>query len=145
MSTDPMDMINSAGGNYAKFPEIGTTHTGTISRFYTDDTNTDFNGLPNPCPVIEITDENGENTIIKLDTGTKRYAVKQAADGAAIRPGGRFAIRYSEDGEAKRGQNPPKFYTAQYSPPDPTVAAANDAVNAAEAPFTPPSKPADLF
>ncbi|MCP4961437.1 MAG: hypothetical protein GY925_19505 [Actinomycetia bacterium] len=149
MSTDPMSSINSAGGSYAKFGQPGDTVTGTVAEFTFDHNYTSYDGNPNPCTVV-VLDVDGELEPVRmpLDNGRKLYAVKQAlrtANAERVEVGGTLALRYSHDGDAQRGQNPPKMFTAQYAAPNPTVAAANDAVNAAEAPFTAPAAPTDLF
>lgn len=122
-----MDLINRSGGQYAKFAEVGDTVKGEVLEFYVDDMNEDFNGNPNPCPVVVVETDDGEACIIKLDNGRKRYAAKQAlADAKAntIDRGGVFALKFSSEGEAKRGQNPPKLYTAAYKAPEKPAAEA---------------------
>jgi hypothetical protein len=139
MSAQPLDAANefllAAGVTSAKFETPGTTVTGTICRqpevqqqreidtgrpkFWDD-------GKPRQQIVIhlqttsrdpEVEDDDGIRALYVRGNMLRavREAVRKAGTGLEV--GGVLAVTYSGDGERKAaGFNPPKLYTAVYTP-----------------------------
>lgn len=127
-----------AGGTpSAKFDSVGTTVAGTITRvgepmqqkdFTTGAPKTWDDGRPMmqlPVDVQtdlrdpEISHDDGTRTLYIRGELQKavRTAVRQAG-AIGLRVGGRLSVTYTGDGQAKqRGMNPPKLFSATYTPP----------------------------
>lgn len=145
--TTTADDFFAGGAVSAKFDTVGVTIGGTITRvgepmqqrdFTTQALKTWDDGRPMmQLPVDVATDQRDPD--VPDDDGTRTFyirgemqkAVRQALrQGGAkgLREGGALSITYSGDGPVKqRGMNPPKLYTATYSPP--AVAHADQFVN----------------
>lgn len=138
MSIDSSVADLLAGGAPSfKFDEIGKTVKGKVVSA-TAAQQTDFDsgellfwddGKPRMQLVITLdTDERDPN--IDGDDGHRRIfakgamlsAIRKALNGAEMQVGGTLAVKYTEDGEAKRkGMSPPKLFVAQYQAPVATV------------------------
>jgi len=172
MSAQPLDDANEfllAGGvTSAKFETIGTTVSGTICRkpevqqqreidsgkpkFWDD-------GKPRQQIVIhlqttirddQLDDDDGIRAVYVRGNMLRavREAVRKAGD--VLQVGGTLAVTYAGDGERKAaGFNPPKLYSATYTPTgDAAVAdvlAAVPAAPAAAAITRPPSVSAETW
>lgn len=144
MSTpqDAASFLMGSGGPAAKFPDLGTTVGGPITRIGAPMQQRDMaTNAPkfwddgNPMmqlPVDVQTDQ--RDTEIPNDDGVRTLYIKgqmQAAIRDAVRRsgarmlevGGTLTVKYASDGQpAKKGFNAPKVYEATYTPP--TAAAA---------------------
>lgn len=143
MSYDDANSLLSGGSPVAKFPEIGTVVRGTVIDATTSQ-QTDIENKPkyfdNGDPMMQVvvtlqTDERDPE--ISEDDGTRRLFVKGQmlnavrtalrTAGAKLETGGRLAVQYTADKPSeRRGYSPTKIYVAQYQPPKPGTAAAND-------------------
>lgn len=171
MTTTPADdFLLSGGSPSAKFPNIGATVTGTVARVGDPMQQRDYaNGNPkfwdDGSPMMqlpvdlataerdpEIVDDDGTRTIYIKGQMKKAIADAVRAAGArGLAVGGTLTVTYASDGEVKKaGFNPPKIYTASYTPPAPATAeafldaapAAPQAAQPAPAVATPPPDPA---
>lgn len=148
MSYDEANSLLSGGAPVAKFPEIGTVVRGTVIDATTSQ-QTDIEQRPryfdNGDPMMQVvvtlqTDERDPN--ISEDDGSRRLFIKGQMlnavrtalrnAGAKLEAGGRLAVQYTGDGTPKPGRTAPKLFTAQYQPPKPGTAAANDLLGAAQ-------------
>jgi len=137
------DFLMGGGVASAKFEKPGTTVTGRIARtpevqqqreidtgkpkFWDD-------GTPRKQIVVQLQTTQRDPAIPDDDgiravyiRGNMLTAVRQAvrSSGAQLETGGTLSITYTGDGEASsRGFNPPKLYTAVYTPG--SQAAVND-------------------
>lgn len=137
MSIDnSVDALLSGGGTTAKFPTIGTTIKGTVvsatSQQQTDFATREPKFWTDGKPMMElvITLETAERDPDDAnDDGNRRLYVKgkmlealrAALAGRKLEAGGTLAVKYTGDGEAKAGMNPPKVYKAEYQPPTATA------------------------
>lgn len=159
MTTTATDFLMGGGSTSAKFPEVGTTVTGTIARepevqqqrdFSTSELKFWDDGKPmQQLQVVLATDErdpsvaddDGERALYVK--GNLLKAVREAirkAGAKGLDVGGTLSVTYAADGEAsKRGFSPPKLYTAVYTPP--VKKAAAEFVNGGQ-PAPAPVKPA---
>ncbi|WP_433252922.1 hypothetical protein ACQPYK_08670 [Streptosporangium sp. CA-135522] len=159
---DPNAFLLGNGIPSAKFPNqaFGTTVTGTICAEpeVTQQTDLDSGELKffadsgKPMMMLVITVQTDErDPEIPDDDGKRKFyvrakmqdAVKNAvkASGGKLGIGGVLSITYTgDDAVKKRGHNPPKIYSATYTPP--STAAANAFLSppapVQAAPFTPP-------
>jgi hypothetical protein len=135
-----MSIDNSAlgllegGGASFKFDTIGKTAKGTVVAA-TAQQQTDFqsgkpltwdDGNPRMQLVITLaTDErdpddptdDGERRIFAKGEMLKAIKAALRAANAELAEGGTLAVKYTGDGEAERGKNPPKLYAAEYKAP----------------------------
>ena len=84
-------------------------------------------------------DDNGKRRIYvkgKSLTEAVREAVKKTG-ARGLEVGGTLSVTYTGDGQASRGFNPPKLYTATYARPD-TTAASGSFLGVQEAPSAAP-------
>lgn len=165
--TDANTFLMGGGAPSAKFPALGASITGTIAQPPEVRQQSDYetgalkfwdDGTPRmQLQVILQTSE--RDPANPLDDGQRAIYVKaqmqKAVRDAVIRAGakglevgGTLQVTYAADGEAKGRLNPPKHFTAVYTPP--TAAAANEFLNGgqAAAPAAPqppvtPAQPAD--
>lgn len=136
MSNDADDFLLGGGIASAKFPTIGTRVTGRVTEKPQVQQQRDINsgelkywsdGQPmRQLAVTLATDERDPK--ITDDDGTRRIYVKaqmknavadavRRAGASGLEVGGILTVTYVRDGEAsKRGFNPPKEYTAEYTP-----------------------------
>jgi hypothetical protein len=134
---DPDAFLMGGGVPSASFLHIGDGVAGTITESPTLQQQRDFtSGEPkvwddgNPMMQLVVTLQTDQyDEKIEDDDGRRRIYVKNAMKKAiadAVRKagakkldvGGVLSVRYTADGEAaKKGINPPKLYTAQYTPP----------------------------
>lgn len=140
------DFLMAGGVTSAKFPAPGTSVTGTIAREPEIQQQRDFqsgepkfweDGKPmQQLQVIlatterdpQVPDDNGERAVYikgQMQKAVKEAVRKSGANGIAV--GGTLTVTYTADGEAKGRLNPPKLYSATYTPP--TTAAANEFIN----------------
>lgn len=156
------EFLMSGGAASAKFPTVGTTVTGTISAEPEVRQQTDIQtGTPKTWPdgkprmqlVVTLAtaerdpanpDDDGERSVyIK---GNMQKAVRDAvrkAGASGLKVGGVLSVTYSGDGQSKgAGFNPPKLFTATYTPPANTE--ASDFLNgpAESEPAPAPAQPA---
>jgi len=148
LTKDANDLLLGSGAKSVSFKEKGSKVSGVVESFdvipvldiqskkptFWDD------GSPKEqVRIILMTDERDDED----DDGRRAVYVKSGmlkAVQAALREakaklakGGRLAIKYVKDGEAKtKGFNPPKIYVAKYEAPDPATVAANEAAEAGE-------------
>ena len=137
MSTAADNFLFGGGTTSAKFPEIGTTVTGVITRVLDPQQQTDYatgtpktweNGDPMMQLPVEIATEL-RDAEIDDDEGLRMLYIKGALT-AAVRDavkkvgsktleiGGTITVTYARNGEpAKKGFNPPKQYDVSYTPP----------------------------
>ena len=118
----------SSGAPALKFPEIGTTHKGTVvdktARQQTDFTTGEPRFWQNGDPMMEVIitlalDDGDEGRL--FIRGQMLAAVRQAvawAGATTIDVGGRLAVRFDREEPNKNPRfNPVKIYVAQYEPP----------------------------
>lgn len=133
------------GGSAApalKFPTVGTEHTLTIieppelrdqTDFQTGELLTWKDGTPRKQLVVTGTVDESQREGSD-DTLERRLYIKgqmQKAVGEAVREagerdlkvGGKLWVKYTGDGQAERGKNPPKQYAAKYKAPEGSSAA----------------------
>lgn len=135
--TTANDFLLAGGTPSARFPTVGTTVTGTVTRVGEPVQQRDFDsGEPktwdNGDPMMqlpvdvqtderdpEITDDDGVRTLYVKAALKKAIADAVRKSGAkGLEVGGTLSVTYSADGEVKkRGMNPPKLYSAVYAPP----------------------------
>lgn len=153
MSNDGNDLLGKMGRPWAKWPAIGAVAKGTVIETPTARQSRDFDSgeslwwdeeqtQPKMEVVIPIaTDErdpdvdndDGERALV-LSVGTARFKAVQAAMKAAgvraVEPGGVIAVTYTGDGPKPKGskKNPPKEFSATYTPPAGTEQSALDAL-----------------
>lgn len=154
---DAAAFLMGSGGPSAKFPDLGSSVTGPITRIGAPMQQRDMatNALKfwddgNPMmqlPVDVQTDQ--RDTEIPNDDGVRTLYIKgqmQAAIRDAVRrsgakmleAGGTLTVTYASDGvAAKKGFNAPKVYEANYTPP--TAVAANNFLNGDTPADTPPA------
>jgi hypothetical protein len=141
---DANDFLMGVGIPGAKFPSIGSSITGAVTKEPELMQQTDFDtneplvwsdGRPRmQARVILATDERDPE--IADDDGTRALYVKaalQKAVASAVRSagakrleiGGKLTVTYTGDGQAVGKKNPPKVYSAKYEPPDPVAQAAD--------------------
>lgn len=133
MTTDANAFLLGTGGRSAKFPQVGAQVWGPILDFQLTD-QTEFgsgkvltwdDGQPKKQVVVTLQTKDRESD---EDDGVRKVYVKgqmQRAVADAIRAtgaegmerGGMLLIRYTGDGEAKRGYSAPKLYMAKYERP----------------------------
>lgn len=127
-----------AGGTpSAKFPEVGTTHTGTVIEaepvqardFDSGELKTWDDGKPMMQIRVtiqtaerdpEITDDDGVRGVYIKAWGDQLKALKKAIREAGdddVRPGGTFTATYVGDGEKPKRGYAPKLYAYSYSKP----------------------------
>lgn len=148
MTTTANDFLLAGGTPSARFPTVGTTVAGTVVRVGDPVQQRDFDsGEPktwdNGDPMMQLpvdvqtdqrdpdlTDDDGVRTLyIKAQLKKAVADAVRKAKAKGLEVGGTLSVTYASDGEVKkRGMNPPKVYTATYTPP----AAAADAFLAAE-------------
>lgn len=138
------DDFFAGGTTSAKFDSVGVTIAGTITRVGEPMQQKDFTtGAPKvwddgrpmmQLPVDVKTDQRDPS--IDGDDGTRAIYIKgelqkaireavRKASAKGLREGGHLSVTYTGDGVAKqRGMNPPKLYSATYTPP---AAASADA------------------
>jgi hypothetical protein len=129
-------LMNSGGTPWAKFPQPGTTVVGDVIGEPEARQRTDFddgtpltwpNGDPRMEVVVklqtterdpEIQDDDGVRALHMYGNmlAAVRDAVK-ATKAAGLQPGGRLAVTYTGDGEARGKSKAPKLYRAQYAVP----------------------------
>lgn len=135
MSTSADDFF--AGGTpSAKFDTPGVTIAGPVTRVGEPMQQKDFkSGAPKfwddgkpmlqlPVDVKtdardpEVVNDDGTRTLYIKGNLQKaiRTAVRQAG-ATGLRVGGTLSVTYTGDGQAERGMNPPKLYSATYTPP----------------------------
>lgn len=130
------------GGNSAswKGKPFGFTYSGRVTNIekrqqldLTDGSPKFFpSGDPMPVWLISIEQENGETVVLWASKGAYKPAEgtgesMMGAIGTAVRAigaeglsvGDDLAVSYTGEGEAKRGQNPPRLFTAQVRPAPP--------------------------
>lgn len=150
------DFLLAGGVPSAKFPNVGTLVKGVVvSSEVTQQTTLDGtpktfdNGDPMRQVVITLQTDERDPSIDGDDGQRKLYvksqmtaAVREAlrnAD-AKLEVGGVLAVKFdSEEPNKKAGLSPKKVYVAQYKPPAPSTADANDLLGAGNgaAPATP--------
>lgn len=83
-------------------------------------------GQPKMQVVIRIMTASGDELKVYAKSGALT-AIKKASRvaGAPLREGGELSLTYTGDGEAKRGMNPPKLFSAAYDPPADTGSPAS--------------------
>lgn len=149
---DADSFLMGGGTPSAKFPTIGTSITGTVTREPEVLQQTDFDsgkplfwddGKPKlQARVVLATTE--RDSQIPDDDGTRAVYVKgqlqkavaqavRAAGAARLEVGGRLTVTYTADGERKGKLNPPKIFTAKFERPDPVAQAADPAPGAGQA------------
>lgn len=130
------EFLMGGGVISAKFPTVGTTVGGPITRVGEPQQQRDFdsgqpkfwdNGEPMMQLPVEVATELPQES--PEDDGVRCFyikglmlkAVREAirnAGAKGLEVGGHLAVTYARDGEPKRrGFNPPKEYTAVYTPP----------------------------
>lgn len=129
-------LMGGAGAPSAKFPTVGTSHSGRITEQPTVEQQRDFTtGNPkfwddgNPMMQLVVTIQTDErDPSIDNDNGRRRLFVKgqlktaiqeavRAAGARGLEVGGHLTVTYTHNGEVKKtGFNPPKLFTAQYTP-----------------------------
>lgn len=146
MSTSPTDFLLGGGGASARFDEIGSTITGTITnqevRQQTDIATGDPLTWPNGDPRMQLIitlatdqrddedDDGARNLYVK---GSKKPGSKSLHDAVAqavrasgakgLEDGGTLTVTYVGDEPSQtRGFNPRKLYTATYKAPDKAAA-----------------------
>lgn len=108
-----------------KFPTLGTTHRGTISKepkvIETEDKFGKNGGRPVQKLLVTLTIEGTEYAL--WVQGQMRQAIKEAIDaaGRGLAVGGVLAVKYAEDKDTGKPQ-PMKVYRAKYEPPAPAAA-----------------------
>lgn len=132
MTTDVNAFLaTQMGARTAKFDEVGRTYKGEIlaadvrqsTEFGSDKPEFWPDGKPKMEVVITLQTEEAEGDD---DDGMRRVyaqgrmlrAISTAAKGK-LEIGGKLAIKYTGDGEAKKGMNAPKLYKAWYEAPPP--------------------------
>jgi hypothetical protein len=121
----------------AKFVNIGDSHVGRITAI-NERQQTDINGkalaFPDGSPrmqwIISIEKEGGEVVALYAKGGKFKAAsgsgesmlsaigsAVRAAEASSVDVGGKLAVAYTGNSEAKPGQSPAKLYTAKYEPP----------------------------
>ncbi|MFC5744795.1 hypothetical protein [Actinomadura rugatobispora] len=159
--TTANDFLMAGGTTSAKFPAIGTTVTGTIAREPEVQQQKDFqsgelkywnDGKPMQQLMIvlatderdpSVPDDDGERAVYvkgQMQKAVKEAIRKSSASGIAV--GGTLTITYTADGEAKRGFNPPKVYTATYAPPSAATDFLNSGNSQEQQPAAPQAAPA---
>ena len=161
--TSANDLLMGAGVPGVKFPEPGTSITGVICAEPEARQQTDFStgeGLtwPSGDPKMQIVvrlqtqlrdnpDDDGIRALYikgkSLTTAVRDAVRKTGANGLEV--GGTLTVTYTGDGTSEhKGINPPKLYTAAYTPP--AAAAINDTLGlsatpqaAGQAPTTAPT------
>lgn len=138
------DLFASSGAPALKFPTIGTTHVGTIRHLEARQQRDFDKGEPltwddgSPRMELIITIDTGDGDGRLFMKGSMLGALRDEVRRQGLkRPevGGKIAVKYSHDGEAKNPKlSPPKMYQIAYEPP--TVAAVEHLIGA-----TPSSKP----
>lgn len=138
------DFLMGGGTPSAKFPTIGTTVTGTITRDPEVMQQTDFDsGKPkfwdDGKPMLQakvvlatterdpqVPDDDGERAIY-IKGGLQKVVAQavRAAGAKRLDVGGVLSVSYIADGERKGKLNPPKVYSATYEAPDPLVRVAD--------------------
>jgi hypothetical protein len=158
--TTANDFLMAGGVTSAKFSAIGASIAGTIAREPEVQQQRDFtsgelkfwdDGKPmQQLQVIldtserdpSIPDDDGQRALYVK--GNMQKAVKEAirkAGAPGIAVGGRLTVTYVADGEAsKKGLNPPKLYSATYTPP--AAAAANEFLAGGDHPAQTQAQPA---
>lgn len=144
MTSTAADFLMGSASPSAKFPDVGTTVGGVITRigdpiqqrdYATGTPKTWDDGSPQlHLPIDlqtdlrdpEITDDDGSRTLyIKGQMKKAITDAVRAAGAKMLEVGGTLTVTYSGNGEAsKKGFNPPKVYTATYAPPANAAAAA---------------------
>lgn len=134
---DPDSFLMGGGVPSASFHKLGDSCTGVVSEkpvlrqqtdMATNQPKTWDNGDPMMQLVVTLqTDQRDPQ--IEDDDGRRRIYVKfnlknavadavRKAKAKSLEVGGKLTVTYIKDGEAtQRGFNPPKFYSATYSPP----------------------------
>lgn len=135
MTNDVNEFLNQGGVPSAKFDAVGKVVKGTVTAaevqqqrdFDTGQPKNWDDGKPMMQLVITLqTDERDPE--VEDDEGLRRLfakgnmlnAIREAVrkSGGKLENGGKLAVKYTGDGEAKkRGFSPPKIYTAQYEAP----------------------------
>lgn len=153
---DANDLLMGGGAPSAKFPTIGTTVVGTITEkpevqqvrdFSTGEPQFWSDGKPKQQIVVtlateerdpQISDDNGDRRVFIKGAMVKavREAVKRSGS-RGLEVGGRLEVTYTGDGERKGNLNPPKLYSAVYTPP--AAASVDDVLNSE--PSGPPTAP----
>lgn len=116
MTEDPNDMLG--GGTYAKFETVGTSYTGTVTRWFVDQQATNYQGDPDPCPTVWLETAEGHITL-PINNGAKKFAIRKAVEdaGSPLSEGDTLTFTHTATGEAsQRGHNPPKLYEASIKP-----------------------------
>jgi hypothetical protein len=137
------DFLMAGGVPSAKFPTVGTSVTGTIVRQPELRQQTDItsgkpkfwdDGSPRQQVVVTLatnerdatlTDDDGERAVYVKGNLTKAVREAVRTSGAkGLEVGGTLTVTFVGEGQAERGMNAPKLYSASYVPA-PAVAAAN--------------------
>jgi len=132
----------------AKFGAIGDKVVGTITSIKHQQ-QTDLDGKPkyfasgDPMMLYVITLQpdgadqvalwaKGGRFVAKVGTGESMLSAigtaVRAAGASSVEVGGKLAMAFTGEGEAKAGMNAPKLFTAQYQPPtaEPTAVPVDD-------------------
>ncbi|MGH3965744.1 MAG: hypothetical protein ACRDRY_21245 [Pseudonocardiaceae bacterium] len=138
---DELDRFFGGGGRALKFPTKGTSHTLHITGEPEVAQQTDFDtgepmfwpdGRPKNQVIVPGTVTQGLEG--PDDDGNRRLYIKgymQNAVSAALKAvgakvpeaGGVLTVTYSQDGQKQGRRQPPKLYTATYTPPSPVAEA----------------------
>jgi hypothetical protein len=149
MTDDFNAFLMGGGTTSAKFPTIGTSVTGTICRQpevqqQTDVTTGELKFWPSdnkPMQQLQVVlqtteqddpDDDGQRAIYvkgKMQAAVRDAVRKSGAKGLEV--GGALTVTFVGEGESpKRGMNPPKLYSASYTPA--TAAAAAEFLGTTE-------------
>lgn len=146
---DPNSLL-MGGSTSAKFDTHGATIAGRVTEYFSEQDRDMDSGAPKtwddgtPKMLLVITVQTDQGNPVDGDDGSRRLYVRgqmlkairdavRRAGARGIDIGGTLSVTYTGDGEpTKRGWTPPKLYAATYTAP--SVAAANDLLNAAPAP-----------
>lgn len=142
------DFLMGGGSTAAKFDTIGTTVSGQITTPPRVEQQKDFttgepkiwnDGKPMQQLVVTVA-TTLRDPDVSDDDGTRAFYIKanmlkavreavRKSGAKGLEVGGTLAVTYTADGEStKRGFNPPKIYSATYTPP--AAAAAAEFLNA---------------
>jgi hypothetical protein len=155
------DDFFGGGSQSAKFPTIGTTVAGKITRVGEPQQQKDYatgalktwdDGSPMMQLPVDIatdlredSDDDGTRTLYVK--GQLRNAIKDAirkAGAKSLAVGGTLSVTYARDGEpSKKGFNAPKEYEATYTPPSEAFLAPEQPAATQAAPAAPAAAPAN--
>lgn len=147
MTTDINQFLSASGATSAKFDTIGRQYKGVIlsaevrdvTKFNSTEVERWDDGTPKKQAVITIQTEEQEGP---EDDGVRRIFAKgqmltelRKATKGNLEIGGKLAVKYDRDGEAKKGFNPPKLYRVWYEAPTRSVDIGGNDDGDDESPF----------